>query len=483
MKDRRENRKKRKRLFILYLTFCIFIVVFAYFHLSKIARDYNTQHMELITGLYAEKMNGTMEYLQNYATEDAKLIEVMDQVEPEIILEHLKSRLDETVFFDIGLILDDNTILGSECAVSDIKKKKLDEMAFDAESSFISEPYQSSETGTMIMTVFVPVNNSLQINSLYVSIMIEELRQLGASELLQGKIEVLLLKADSENYVTCISTTSDAAGNWNNLLLQQKYYKFYNGYSYSQWLKEMRAGNNAGRFSARIRDKDYTISYQSIPSMPGWYAIVQLANEDIADITRQFSVWGIIYGSVLVGLTVLYMLTIVILERKDKKHYMGLSTTDTLTGILNRSAFQRAVEEEIRQKTPGVFIFIDVDDFKKYNDTYGHQNGDLCLVHFAKTMKECFPQETILGRYGGDEFIAYLKSVTAKEARQYMEVFRKRVAHLQLPTGEKIQLSASAGGAAFPAQGEDYVSLCRRADVMLYDVKRNGKADFKIVEE
>ena len=483
MKDRRENRKKRKRLFILYLTFCIFIVVFAYFHLSKIARDYNTQHMELITGLYAEKMNGAMEYLQNYATEDAKLIEVMDQVEPEIILEHLKSRLDETVFFDIGLILDDNTILGSECAVSDIKKKKLDEMAFDAESSFISEPYQSSETGTMIMTVFVPVNNSLQINSLYVSIMIEELRQLGASELLQGKIEVLLLKADSENYVTCISTTSDAAGNWNNLLLQQKYYKFYNGYSYSQWLKEMRAGNNAGRFSARIRDKDYTISYQSIPSMPGWYAIVQLANEDIADITRQFSVWGIIYGSVLIGLTVLYMLTIVILERKDKKHYMGLSTTDTLTGILNRSAFQRAVEEEIRQKTPGVFIFIDVDDFKKYNDTYGHQNGDLCLVHFAKTMKECFPQETILGRYGGDEFIAYLKSVTAKEARQYMEVFRKRVAHLQLPTGEKIQLSASAGGAAFPAQGEDYVSLCRRADVMLYDVKRNGKADFKIVEE
>lgn len=483
MKDRRENRKKHKRLFILYLTFCIFIIVFAYFHLSKIARDYNTQHMELITGLYAEKMNGAMEYLQNYATEDAKLIEVMDQVEPEIILEHLKSRLDKTVFFDIGLILDDNTILGSECAVSDIKKKKLDEMAFDAESSFISEPYQSSETGTMIMTVFVPVNNSLQINSLYVSIMIEELRQLGASELLQGKIEVLLLKADSENYVTCISTTSDAAGNWNNLLLQQKYYKFYNGYSYSQWLKEMRAGNNAGRFSARIRDKDYTISYQSIPSMPGWYAIVQLANEDIADITRQFSVWGIIYGSVLVGLTVLYMLTIVILERKDKKHYMGLSTTDTLTGILNRSAFQRAVEEEIRQKTPGVFIFIDVDDFKKYNDTYGHQNGDLCLVHFAKTMKECFPQETILGRYGGDEFIAYLKSVTAKEARQYMEVFRKRVAHLQLPTGEKIQLSASAGGAAFPAQGEDYVSLCRRADVMLYDVKRNGKADFKIVEE
>ena len=64
-----------------------------------------------------------------------------------------------------------------------------------------------------------------------------------------------------------------------------------------------------------------------------------------------------------------------------------------------------------------------------------------------------------------------------------MEVFQKRVAHLQLPTGEKIHMSASAGGAAFPEQGDDYVSLCRRADVMLYDVKRNGKADFKMSEK
>ena len=193
MKDQREDRKKRKRLIILYLMFCIFIVVFAYFHLSKIARDYNTQHMELITGLYAEKMSGAMEYLQNYAAKDAKLIEVMDQdqVEPEIILEHLQSRLDETVFFDIGLLLNDHQILGSECAVDDIKKKNLDQTAFDAESSFISEPYQSSKAGTMIMTVFVPVNYSEQIKSLYVSIMIEDLRQLGVSELLRGKIEVL----------------------------------------------------------------------------------------------------------------------------------------------------------------------------------------------------------------------------------------------------------------------------------------------------
>ncbi len=68
---------------------------------------------------------------------------------------------------------------------------------------------------------------------------------------------------------------------------------------------------------------------------------------------------------------------------------MGLSAIDSLTGILNRRAFQKSVEDEMYKKTPGVFIFIDVDNFKSYNDTYGHNNGDFCLKHFAETMKKC----------------------------------------------------------------------------------------------
>ena len=84
--------------------------------------------------------------------------------------------------------------------------------------------------------------------------------------------------------------------------------------------------------------------------MPGWYVIVELTNKNISDITQQFSAWGGVYGSILVGFTILYMLTLVLLEKKDKKMYMGLSTTDPLTGILNRRAFQIAVEEELRKK-------------------------------------------------------------------------------------------------------------------------------------
>lgn len=127
---------EKKLLFILYLAVCLAIIVAAYFHLSRIARKYNTEHLELITSLYAEK-----------------------------ILERLQ--------------------------------KNLDQQALESEQSFNSDPYQSSQTGNMIMTVFVPVKDSSQIYSLYVSIMIENLRQLGVYELLQGKISVQLLNANS----------------------------------------------------------------------------------------------------------------------------------------------------------------------------------------------------------------------------------------------------------------------------------------------
>ena len=63
MKDRRKSKKKRRGMLVLYLVVCTAVIVIAYFHLTKIAKDYNTEHLELISGLYAEKMNETIDYL------------------------------------------------------------------------------------------------------------------------------------------------------------------------------------------------------------------------------------------------------------------------------------------------------------------------------------------------------------------------------------------------------------------------------------
>lgn len=405
MKNRRKNMKKRGVPLALYLTVCLAIIVSAYFHLSRIAQNFNTQHLELITGLYAEKMNESMEYLQNYVKEDVKMIQAMENKEPEKIQKRLEKNLNQKMFCNVGFILKNGEVYGSKCAVADIKKKNFDKQALSSAISFNSDPYQSSETGNMIMTVFVPVAYDSQIRILYVSIMIEQLRKLGVYELLQGKISVHLLKVDSENFITCISSNKDTTANgWNNLLLQQKYFKYDENYSYKQWIKDMR--------SAKKED---------------------------------------------------------LLHRSKEK-----------TLLYPIAVFQVELEEQIRKKEPGFFIFIDVDNFKSYNDTYGHNNGDLCLKHFTKAMQECFPEGSILSRYGGDEFVVYLKDVTKESVYIYMEKFQKMIADLTLATGEKVHLSASAGGAAFPEQGEDFISLCRSADAALYNVKQNGKGAFKI---
>lgn len=467
-------------LLILYLAVCLGIIVSAYFHLSRIAGDYNTQNLELITSLYAEKMNESMEYLQNYAQEDVSLIQASREKSPEDLLATLQNTIDETIFCDIGLILKNQEILGNECAISDLQKKDLDQQAQNAQDSFFSDPYRSSKTGSMIITIFVPVTDSDKIQTLYTSVMIEDLRQLGVYDLLRGKISVHLLKANSENFITCISPDSDTAGNWNNLLLQQKYFRYTDDYTYHQWIKDMRSGKEEGRFAAEIKGEASTISYRSISNMPGWYVVVELTNKNISNLTQHFSIWGGVYGSILVGFTILYMLTILFLEKKDKKRYIGLSAQDPLTGLLNRRAFQAAMEDALLKKRSGFFIFIDVDNFKIYNDNYGHNNGDICLVHFAKAMQQCFPDGTLLGRYGGDEFVVYLKDSRLDTVQTYMKDFQKKISHLTLPTGEEVTLTASAGGAAFPEHGEDFISLCRSADVALYDVKRNGKAAFKM---
>ena len=74
MKDRRKSKKKRRGMLVLYLVVCTAVIVIAYFHLTKIAKDYNTEHLELISGLYAEKMNETIDYLQSYAKENVKTV-------------------------------------------------------------------------------------------------------------------------------------------------------------------------------------------------------------------------------------------------------------------------------------------------------------------------------------------------------------------------------------------------------------------------
>ena len=260
MSDRRKNSKKRKLYFAGYLCLSLVIILLAYFQLSQMAREYNTRHLELITGLYAEKMNASMEYLRNYAQDNVKVAQAMEDKTPSEVLERMEKNRDRTVFCSIGLIGENGDIYGNKYAAADICQEGLDKQALAAEEFFYSDPYQSSETGSMIVTIFVPVPDSSWLHTIYVSVKVENLRQFGVYDLLRGKISVHLLKADSENFVTCISNSSSTEnfeGSWNNLLLQQKYFQYNDGYSYGLF-----------QFSEPLRSRHQVTQNQHLPLIP-----------------------------------------------------------------------------------------------------------------------------------------------------------------------------------------------------------------------
>jgi two-component system cell cycle response regulator len=166
--------------------------------------------------------------------------------------------------------------------------------------------------------------------------------------------------------------------------------------------------------------------------------------------------------------------------RESEQYYQELSTTDGLTKIFNTRQFYSNLRTEIersrRYNHPLTVLMLDIDDFKRYNDTYGHLEGDKVLVRFAEIIKDCLRQSDTAYRYGGEEFSVILpvtageQGVSAAERVRTMlrtEVFMPR-------SGSKVRVTVSIGAAEY-LKDEDMMVFLRRADQNLYLAKAAGK--------
>ncbi|WP_341416744.1 sensor domain-containing diguanylate cyclase [Paenibacillus filicis] len=152
-----------------------------------------------------------------------------------------------------------------------------------------------------------------------------------------------------------------------------------------------------------------------------------------------------------------------------------LSTTDKLTGLKNRRYFQEKLEEQIAlfHKTlqPFSLCILDIDHFKKVNDTYGHQTGDQVLEQLARILKAHARSEDIAARYGGEEFVLILPGTDGPESRSIAEHLRQIVAESSWITGS---LTVSVGIATYTAEETD-ATILKKADQALYTSKLNGR--------
>lgn len=161
------------------------------------------------------------------------------------------------------------------------------------------------------------------------------------------------------------------------------------------------------------------------------------------------------------------------------EHLSELVREDQLTGSLNRRGLDDVLERELarseRRKTPLCIALLDLDDFKRLNDTHGHGAGDEALIHLVKVVKDTLRSMDVVARFGGEEFMIVLPETPLEDAMQTVtRVQRELTKQIFMYENKKLLITFSAG-VALHAPGEEQAAMFKRADEALYKAKRAGK--------
>ncbi|WCM51055.1 EAL domain-containing protein [Pseudomonas sp. WJP1] len=162
------------------------------------------------------------------------------------------------------------------------------------------------------------------------------------------------------------------------------------------------------------------------------------------------------------------------------------AVTDPLTGLLNRRGFYQTVENLLlrgeRSDSAWVLLYLDLDGFKRVNDSLGHDAGDRVLRWVSEQLKACLRPFDILARMGGDEFTALLDLEFPEQAAKIAEKLIERVSICQQIDGLDIVLGASIGIATFPDCGANLDGLMRASDIAMYEAKRAGRQQYRFYD-
>ncbi|MEQ8314178.1 MAG: GGDEF domain-containing protein [Gammaproteobacteria bacterium] len=197
-------------------------------------------------------------------------------------------------------------------------------------------------------------------------------------------------------------------------------------------------------------------------------------------IGRILFVEGILANALLVILIISYVMLIRLIPRQNrvllenialKIENRSQSLTDPLTRLANRRRLYLFMEDlapvSERQKDPFTIVLLDVDHFKKYNDTYGHSAGDELLIKLARILTDCSRDQDLVVRYGGEEFLLVLPSTKLEAAKVVCNRISEAV---------KQQTDVTiSGGLAMQSEGTPFEELIEQADAKLYEAKESGR--------
>jgi diguanylate cyclase len=150
---------------------------------------------------------------------------------------------------------------------------------------------------------------------------------------------------------------------------------------------------------------------------------------------------------------------------------------DPLTDLFNRRSLERALEDFFtlckQSKMSFSLVLIDLDDFKYVNDNYGHHVGDLVLAKVAKVLRTSMRAKDIVGRWGGDEFVAIMPNTDLEKAKKVLERIKSKIEKIEiLAEGKRFKVSISAGVVQCGENCQSLLDMIKEADKLMYEDKK-----------
>ena len=198
---------------------------------------------------------------------------------------------------------------------------------------------------------------------------------------------------------------------------------------------------------------------------------------ELMDLVLHHSSFVKVLNLIITLFSLFYLTNLYLVELRTTREKLDYSSNhDMLTGLYNRRFFESIMKRSKDEKETSFSVaMLDVDDFKKINDTYGHETGDRVLAAVSKCIESCLPQDAVAVRWGGEEFVLYLPQVENSRALEVLETFRTNLSEQEIyHKGTRVAITATIG----LCTGEsiaDYEEYLRQADEKLYWGKKHGK--------
>lgn len=241
------------------------------------------------------------------------------------------------------------------------------------------------------------------------------------------------------------------------------------------WVELMRLGHARSR-GTRITSADFETWLASALSRRGKLPFRLLETDSVEDRWCVIGETTLHEGGMLCVLTdITDLSTDQRRLRQQRDHARKAALTDELTGLSNRRYLVERLDDLLPKESGMAVAMMDLDHFKRVNDTHGHDIGDTVLRHFARVLQRHTRRNDLSGRMGGEEFLLVMRGVDRAEAAQRMRVLledlRTQLPHPDLPA---LRCTASAG-LVFSRTGDTARAVLKRADVLLYAAKAEGR--------